>query len=194
MSKADLVYQYAKYKLEGLQSKEEMSAATRGILAALRRGIGKAPGELPELWGMLFDRINDDLVGKDGPSNAEWAVYTALTLYALHQQSNTKPMHKEGVSIGTAAAGLVEQEEDTPRILKRLHLIATAVSPEDLAYHLRGVVTLLRTKEIALDYARLAKELFLFHTEEYGNSIRLAWGRDFYREKYHDTEKEDDTP
>lgn len=195
MSIADQVYHYTARKIAHLQSIQD-SGSGRGMLAELRRGVGKAPGELPELWGMLFDRIPEELTGKNGASPAEWAVYTALTLFALHQQGNAKQMHQEGVSIGSAAARLVEREEDTQRILNRLHLVATAVSPEDLAYHLRGIITLLRGKEISLDYAKLAKELYLFHYEETGNAIRLHWGRDFYRDlnrmKHQNTEEEND--
>ena len=53
----------------------------------LRRGIGKMPGDIPELWNILFDGLPEELMSKVGdPSYAEWSIYTALTLYALHQQ------------------------------------------------------------------------------------------------------------
>lgn len=60
----------------------------RAELAKLRRGIGHAPGELPELWGGLLQGMPESFYGTNGPSHEEWAVYLALTLYALHQQSN----------------------------------------------------------------------------------------------------------
>lgn len=190
MSKADQVYSYTAAKLEYLQkTKETNPAAWRGILAELRRGVGKVPGELPVLWGMLFDRIPEELTGQADASPAEWAVYTALTLFAMHSQSNDAPMHQKDISLGSAAARLIHQEEDTERILNRMQLVATAVSPADLAYHLRGIVQLLRNDGIPLDYARLAKELYLFYFDTSADSVRMNWGRDFYRDRHH-AEKE----
>lgn len=73
-----------------------LSSATResqvkATLANLRRGVGKVPGELPEIWGVLFQNFPQALSEKASeiePSKAEWASYLALTLYALHQQGN----------------------------------------------------------------------------------------------------------
>jgi CRISPR system Cascade subunit CasB len=60
---------------------------TRATLARLRRGIGKAPGSMPEIWDITLNRLPEALVGKgELPSRGEWAVHTALTLFALHQQ------------------------------------------------------------------------------------------------------------
>lgn len=47
-------------------------AAVRGELANLRRGVGRVPGDLPALWGMLFDQLPDDMLGQYAqPSRAE---------------------------------------------------------------------------------------------------------------------------
>ena len=59
----------------------------RAELAELRRGVGRQPGDLPALWGALLADMPEQLQGSNGPSKAEWAVYTALTLFALHQCS-----------------------------------------------------------------------------------------------------------
>ena len=190
MSKHDSVYRYTAAKIAYLGQQNDSSAG-RAMLADLRRGIGKAPGELPELWGIIFDRMPEELVGKGEPSAAEWAVYTALTLYTLHRQGSTEDVQKDGVSIGAAAAHLIHTDDDTERILKRMNLIATAVSPADLAYHLRGLIQLLKGDSVGLDYALLAKELYLFSFPESANRIKLAWGRDFYRQNQNN--KENDT-
>ena len=76
----------------------------RAELAKLRRGIGHAPGELPDLWGGLLQGMPASFYGTNGPSHEEWAVYLALTLYALHQQSNdTVCMSQLGCTLGRAA-------------------------------------------------------------------------------------------
>lgn len=190
MSKSEQVFMYTASKLEYLRSISDTGAG-KGLMANLRHGIGKKPGELSELWGMIFDRIPDELTGRKEASDAEWAVYTALTLYALHQQGSDVNMNQKDISVGRAAANLVKNEDDTKRVLNRLNLVATAVSPEDLAYHLRGLVQLLKSEDIPLDYARLAKELYQFHNNESASSIKLSWGRDFYGEIYKTKENKD---
>lgn len=52
----------------------------RAELAELRRGVGRQPGDLPALWGVVLADIPEQLQGSNGPSKAEWAVYAALTL------------------------------------------------------------------------------------------------------------------
>lgn len=184
MSRHDLIFRYTASKIAYIESIRTQSAG-RAMLANMRRGVGKAPGELPELWGLIFDRMPEELLGNQVHSDAEWAVYSALTLYALHQQGSDENVHASGISIGAAATKLIKSEDDTDRILKRLNLVATAVSQADLAYHLRGLIQLLKGESAKLDYARLAKELYLFRYPDAANEIKLTWGRDFYRQINH---------
>lgn len=186
-NKADQVYNYTASKLNYLHSKSD-SGPGKALMAIIRRGVSRKPGELPELWGLMFDGMPEELLGKKSTSYAEWAVYTALTLYALHQQGHQDEkkdernnwMYVKNVSLGKAAAMLAKQEKDEERILNRMNLVVTALSPYDLAYHLRAIVQLLSRESIGLDYARLAKELYLMNNNEIANNIKLAWGRDFY--------------
>lgn len=189
MSKHELIFRYTASKIAYIESIRTQSAG-RAMLANMRRGVGKAPGELPELWGLIFDRMPEELLGDQAHSEAEWAVYSALTLYALHQQGSDESVQAADVSIGSAAVCLVKSADDTDRILKRLNLVATAVSQADLAYHLRGLIQLLKGEAAKLDYARLAKELYLFRYPEAANEIKLSWGRDFYRQINHQKENE----
>lgn len=214
MSKREQVHEYAEKKLnylENIATKDETKSESKRIMANLRRGIGKQIGEVPELWKIVFYKIEDELAGKDKISYAEWAIYTTLTLYALHQQgkdiegnnmnqkymslgdavsdADTQNLSKISISLGRAAAHLVESEDDIDRILKRLNLVVTAVSPEDLAYHLRGIIQLLKQKDIPLDYANLAADLYQFHYEESAEFVKCKWGRDFWYEHYRLTNK-----
>ena len=81
----------------------------RAELAKLRRGVGHAPGDLPELWGSFLRGMPEDFQGRSGPSHAEWAVYLALTLYAVHQQGNDQPMNRPGNTLGRAVRQLAER-------------------------------------------------------------------------------------
>lgn len=81
----------------------------RAELAELRRGVGRQPGDLPALWGALLADMPEQLQGSNGPSKAEWAVYTALTLFALHQQGEAGvSMNQPGRTLGGAVRQLAE--------------------------------------------------------------------------------------
>lgn len=67
--------------------------------------MGRQPGDLPALWGALLADMPEQLQGSNGPSKAEWAVYTALTLFALHQQGEAGvSMNQPGRTLAVRAA------------------------------------------------------------------------------------------
>lgn len=187
MSAANLIKTITERKLNHILKMTE-SGPQKALLAQLRRGVGRMPGELPQLWGILLDNLPEEMTRKNGePSKEEWAIYTALTLFALHQQGHDlphKPMHCQGAKFGAAMARLVESPDDEERILRRFNMIATSGSIEELTNHLRGAVQLLRSKDIPLDYAQLAEDLLLYQNIRTQNHVRLRWGQDFYRERY----------
>ena len=150
----------------------------RAELAKLRRGIGHAPGELPELWGGLLQGMPASFYGTNGPSHEEWAVYLALTLYALHQQSNdTVCVSQLGCTLGRAVRRLAEQT------------VASGQDWTEISHHLRGMIQLLRAAKpdsIPLDYPRLAVDLYGLQCDapqlaQLPANIRLRWGQDLYR-------------
>ena len=161
--------------------------AARRWLAEMRRGVGTAPGALPALWGMLFQDLPEEMFSVKGePSRAEWAVFTALTLFALHQQGNnikTDCTDIEGIGLGCAVAKLMDSEDDRERIWRRFQTVTNAKTIEDVSYHLRGIIQLLKGKGIGLDYSRLAGDLFVYQDIRRADRVRLIWGEDFYRVK-----------
>lgn len=157
---------------------------SKARLAQLRRGIGKIPGELPELWGAFLKDLPEELMGKnEEPSYAEWAIYTVMTLFALHQQGNSEPMHAEGEEnrFGKAVRRLIHGEEDEEKIRMKLSITAASEDMAELSYHLKTLVKLLGNNGIKLDYVNLAKDLYQFQFDQYTDRIRLKWGQDFYR-------------
>ena len=57
-------------------------------------------------------------------------------------------------------------------------------SADDVSRQLRGLVQLLKSESVPLDYALLAKQLYLFNYPDSAAEIKLSWGRDFYYEKF----------
>ena len=141
----------------------------RAELAKLRRGVGHAPGDLPELWGSFLRGMPESFQGRSGPSHAEWAVYLALTLYAVHQQGNDQPMNRPGNTLGRAVRQLAErntpagQDWTEASVLRRFNALATAEEITEISHHLRGMIQLLSAAKdggIPLDYPQLAADLY----------------------------------
>ena len=78
---------FAEKKLHALRENPDESG-TRAYLAKMRKGVGKVPGADPELWGILFEDLPEELTGRGNtPGRAELALYAALTLYAIPAKS-----------------------------------------------------------------------------------------------------------
>ncbi len=174
---------FVKYKINRL-SESTNENAVRAMLAKLRRGIGKVPGSTPELWEITLNGLPEALLGRGGePSRGEWAVHTSLTLFALHQQGidlKKQCMSKDGEPFGSSVRKLITDDEET-RIKRRFDAAATADSLEEISHHLRGLIQLLKAQDIPLDYPALTEDLYWFQFPEARDSVRLRWGRDFYR-------------
>jgi CRISPR system Cascade subunit CasB len=184
---------FVNYKVKWLAGGNESFA--RATLAKLRRGIGKPPGSMPELWDVTLKDLPQELMGKgQDPSNSEWAVHTALTLWALHQQGNDlrkQCMCKDGENLGIALRKLVGDEDEERRIKRRFDAVSTSSSMEEFSHHLRGLIQLLKAKSIPLDYPAFAQDLYWLQFPNARDSVRLRWGRDFYRHtKVNETDRE----
>lgn len=191
-STAQTVKEYVSGKLQALRRLPEHPQ--KAALAQLRRGIGHPPGDLPELWGTFLPQMPPAWQSSTGePSRAEWAVYLALTLFAVHQQGRSmseKTMNEPGIDLGSAARRLVPpgEEAEDGSAFRRFNALATAGSIEELAHHLRGMVQLLRAGDIPLDYGQLAADVYQWQKPEEAARVRLRWGQAFYRR----TEKDDE--
>lgn len=185
MVTAKQVEDYTRNKLNKLllQSGDNV---LRAALAELRRGVGKKPGDVPQLWGYFLQDMPEEFFGDKEPSKAEWAVYTSLTLFALHQQGKdpkSDTMNREGYSFGTAVNKLVHNEDERERVARRFYAAATASSMDELSHHMRGIIQLLRGEGIPLDYPMLAADLYRYQFNSLVSNVRLKWGQDFYRIK-----------
>lgn len=194
MRKSQMVSNYVKRRIESLE-KDFTAGSTKAELAELRRGIGKTPGELPNLWGSFLlelpEELEEDAKHSDTPTYAEWAVYTALTLYALHQQGNAETVNSEEDTyrLGRAVKKLVHSEDDEERIMRRFSAMATAAEPTELAHYLRSIIQLLKAENVKLNYADLACDLYNYQFENGRNNVRLKWGRDYYRNEKKDVKE-----
>lgn len=187
------VKDFVKRRIEWLFVQND--SLVKAALANLRRGIGRAPGDMPELWGIVLQDMPEEMMSRGGePSKAEWASYTALTLFALHQQGKdlqSERMYKEGASLGDSVRRLAGNEDERQAVTRRFNAMATASDMVEAAHHMRGLVQLMRSKSIPLDYPALAADLFNYQYPERVSDIRLRWGEAYYKNYNQDEGKEE---
>lgn len=159
----------------------------KASLARLRRGIGKAPNEVPEVWPITLGNLDEELAKS---LYAENAIHAVLTLYALHKQGKDISLHSSGQKapgFGHALARLRSGDSDKDAaIVRRFNTLATADDLVELTYHARGLIQLLRASDtpVMFDYARLAKELCDFQiSAELRRKVIFNWGVAFYKTK-----------
>lgn len=187
-SRAEVVKDETRRRVTALQSaylRDDSDAVA--TLARLRRCAPDEPGADPTVWQVTIGGLPEALQGGKNISVAERAVHAALVLYATHQQSNSVPMHQAKVGLGLAVQRLasVRGHEGAPdqASVRRLHQVVLATDPSGRLYHLRGLITLLRSEStpIPLDYGQLAADLYrLFDPRQNSDSVVARWGRDLH--------------
>lgn len=141
-SKTQNVGHFVEYRLKRIVNSSS-DGAVKASLANLRRGIGTTPGDIPELWELFLQDLPEEMLSRSGvPTHAQWAVYIALTLFALHQQGKDlqkESMYRQENGLGKAVACLIHGEDDKTRIQRRFNVLATSADIQELAHHLRGM-------------------------------------------------------
>lgn len=170
------------------QDKAGTSGGARALVATLRNAAGYAPMDNVRAWTLMLEEILPDFpeswLRHDQPSRQEWAAFAAMTHWALHQQSLSKPMHVSGTrsyqNFGYAV-GLLSRQRDSASIKGRFD--ALLINPGELAvrHHLRSMIQLLRAEEIPTDYGRLAQDLSDMKRPNGRRRVALRWGRGYAR-------------
>jgi CRISPR system Cascade subunit CasB len=185
------VEQFVGRRVTGLQA-TRLDPGARGsrtvaLLARLRRVATQEPGADPRTWDATLDGApgSPDHPWISEPTRQERAIHLALAMYATAQQGRTEDAHERGRGLGGAVRRLERRrpslgEGDTSPVRRRFDALATSATMPELAVHLRGLVTQLRGERITLDYARLARDLFVYQLPGQANAVRRAWARDFY--------------
>jgi CRISPR system Cascade subunit CasB len=170
--------------IERLQPAGGPTALSTSALAQLRRGVGRAPGSVPEIWPWTMDGL-ESTAKSDRPSPEETAVHHALTLFAVHQQSRDTSMNESGRTFGRAVrlladrAGTDHAIQESP-VYRRFTAMATANGFSELVVHARGLIGQLRAEKIGFAYPAFAGDLCDLATSWASSEVRRRWSRDFY--------------
>ncbi|MDR2672184.1 MAG: type I-E CRISPR-associated protein Cse2/CasB [Coriobacteriales bacterium] len=178
-TKADEVYGVVAKKVNQLSGDGPQQRANR---AKLRKGIGREPDEVPEIWDITLADIPEDLKSWNGiVTPAEQAIHTTLTLFALHQQGKTEAVNRSHISFGSAARRLVSPDNENEQTIKRrFDAVLTAKDFVELSRHARGLIQLMKAKDVCLDYPWFAKDLYRHQNPETKDRVMYKWGEDFW--------------
>lgn len=137
----------------------------RGALAILRRGLNRQAGVNPEMYS----------VGLPIPEKPylEDAAFLVAPLFALHPQSGGRG------TLGTAFATLVAKNHESKESLERRFTTLLNCHRDDLPTHLRQAISLLRSKEVPIDWRQLLQNIFDWDDD--ARRVQRAWARDFWR-------------
>jgi len=142
----------------------------RAALAALRRGLGKRPGEAAETHRYVL-RFNPE-------QWEETAYYLVAGLFAMHPESwSRKEDDKRLTNLGASFAGM-KSKADSDSSIERRFVALLDCHEDDLAEHLRHAVSLLRSKEIPVDWLQLLQDLRNWTHEE--RRVQRRWARAFW--------------
>lgn len=194
--KAKIIGRYTDRKIGDLQQRyapERGGGSTpqgRARLARLRRGLD---GAVPA-WMLIGDEIFTDwpeelpLAKEDSPELN--AVTTAMGLYAIHQQSKSRPVDQrhwdkpsERMTFGRACRRIVPDLDHAGGVIRKLRSAETAPDFAGVVRNLRSLIMLMRGADegvIQLDYRGFAEDLLYLQFPGTRDSVFQRWGRDFY--------------
>lgn len=163
-----------------LVPKETATGETRGdraALAALRRGLGKEPGEAPEMFPVLLPILPDARLGEQD----ERAIYLVASLFAFYPDAPRWPESTREGWRRNLGASLRQLSDTTESGGPERRLVALLNSDfADLPHHLRGIIALLRSAKspIPVDWVRLTRDLQWWTDPE--RSVQKAWATAFW--------------
>jgi len=150
----------------------------RARLASLRRGLGQLPGAVPEAGRVIEHMLDED----DPPWTAD-TLYVIAPLFALHPMSGQRNYRND---MGSHFRALYGKDQDPPPNVERRFLALLSSEPDDLPDALRQAVSLLKSKDVAVNWHQLFDDVQQWldrrlEGEEKRQEVRLRWSRDFWR-------------
>jgi len=146
--------------VEHLESLRE----NRGALASLRRGLGSSPGTVPAMYPYIIPWT---------PRNrkVEEACYVVGSLFALYPEAG-----------GTDDLGMAFAKVSDPSdSLEKRFVALLNCHYDDLPNHLRQATSLLKSKDIPINWRELLQDIMGWEHES--RYIQRKWARGFWQNK-----------
>ncbi len=148
-------------------------ADDRAALASLRRGVGQQPGSVLETARIVERRLE---LGT--PPSVRNACYIVGSLFALHHESvsSNGDMGKHFRKI----CGDLKPGDELPRNIERRFMSVLASDKDELPDALRQAVSLLKSKDIPVNWFRLAQDVQQWHWDNEREQVCKKWARGFW--------------
>ncbi|HVN56603.1 MAG TPA: type I-E CRISPR-associated protein Cse2/CasB [Anaerolineaceae bacterium] len=160
--------------IQYLQSLAE--AQDRGALSALRRGLGRPPGTVPEMYRYVEPRL-----AQKRSAAQESASYLIASLFAFHPLSTSK-----GNLGAHLASTLSPGGKDA---LERRFTALLAAHPDDLADALRQAISFLKSKDVPVNWNQLYWDVQRWDNED--RQVQKEWARAFWGQSQFNKESVD---
>lgn len=173
------------------------SSYTKAVLANLRKSMGRELGTSIEIWPLILEHVPDEYIEENPRLTAgERVIINTMQLFALYSQgveleNAYHKKHNRWENIGTSFSSLRNTSDCKEALDRRFNVMITSTTYDELLYHLRQMINLLKAKgkgQINIDFSGLSEDLskFLIGNE---NEVRIAWAREYYRNKKSKDEK-----
>ncbi len=140
----------------------------RGALAALRRGLGRPAGYAPAMFPYVVPFV---------PARAgEWqeeAYYLIASLFGFY------PVSTRTGNMGSHFAQLRRQKGDGQAVERRF-VALLAAHPDELGFHLRQAVSLLKSEEVPVNWSQLLRDTLSWNNPEWCADVRRRWAAAFW--------------
>ena len=145
--------------------KELHEQDNRGALSALRRALSGRPAEQLEVFRYIGWRLPPHPQAQD-----DYILIAAM--FAYH------PMSCDKGNMGAHFASLRAADEAKTKALERRFTVLLKAHPDELAYHLRTVISLLKSKDVPIYWTQL-----LYDVRYWGHHDRFVqreWATAFW--------------
>ncbi|MDR1447365.1 MAG: type I-E CRISPR-associated protein Cse1/CasA [Candidatus Ancillula sp.] len=190
-----LVKKAVNRQLKNFQELED-SSQTRAILAELRRFAGKNLDSALSAQKHVYTYLDYDkfeCLSKWDQEKIENAVFSTLTLYAIHAQGGAedKLVHQKGAEFMQVAGNLrckldKQIESGSNGLNRKFESLMTAKQFGEVYYHAKSIVRLLkRENDNGFNYIKLAKDFYLLQSTNprtKGEVLR-CWGRSYWQNR-----------
>lgn len=154
-----------------IRSLEQLYAdEDRGALAALRRGLGKAPGAAMEMHPYVVPFT------RELHRRQEDAFYVVAALFGLYPRESWRRGEKEKFSNLGASLKLLKKEKDSGGVERRFVALLNCRA-EDLPNHLRQFGGLLKTNDVPIDWVQLLRDVINWNFDD---NVQRNWARAFW--------------
>lgn len=144
----------------------------RGALAMLRRGLRRAPGNEPAMHKYVVPWLGDEKGWRED------VFYLVASMFAFHPTNWPEDTEDKDPNLGASFARLSRSDGGSVEAVERRFTVLLSTHQEDLHVQLRHAVSLLKSKDVPVDWVRLLSDLRWWGNDD--RSVQRRWAKAFW--------------